>query len=328
MRKKENFDKKIFEKYLKNTCSQGELEILLEKLNDSSDQETEIWLKEIWNNNVRNNLKRNEAHDYFATYENFKTVLNTAKNRERFIRLKKRKNVILKFAAIVFLPIVIFSILKMVGNNTHDIYKETKNGERLSFHLDDGSNIDLNAASNLTIDKDYGIQKRELKLSGEAFFDVKHDTTCPFIVHCGKIDVRDIGTSFNIKSYEEDSYTSINVITGKVIVDIGTKHTLITPGQALVFNKNTNNYKIVNDQNQNSIGWTKQKLIFDNTPLPEVAKMLERWYGITVILKSDNKNDLTLSGTHQNESLASVAKVLKYTLKLDYIIQNDTLILK
>ncbi|HEY0176676.1 MAG TPA: FecR family protein, partial [Pedobacter sp.] len=95
----------------------------------------------------------------------------------------------------------------------------TKAGEQKIITLTDGSRIILNNASKLTYPSVFSRNKREVYLSGEAFFDVKHDSSRPFLVHASHLKVQVLGTSFNIKSYQADHHTTVSVATGKVGVN-------------------------------------------------------------------------------------------------------------
>lgn len=92
----------------------------------------------------------------------------------------------------------------------------TPKGKRSKISLPDGSQVWLNADSKLTYTEDFGEKKRELSLTGEAFFDVVKNPDKPFIIHVDKASVRVLGTSFNVKSYSSDASIETSVVSGKV----------------------------------------------------------------------------------------------------------------
>ncbi|MES1159390.1 MAG: FecR domain-containing protein, partial [Bacteroidota bacterium] len=153
-------------------------------------------------------------------------------------------------AAIVFVLAIAGVLLYSGGSHSKTIplpiaSKElvSKYGSRSYIELPDGSRLWLNAGSKVQYAAAFADGKRELTLSGEAYFDVKHDPAHPFIIHTGRLDVKVLGTTFNIKAYPGDSLTETTLIKGKVEVDFaGDIHSAIVlkPSEKLIVSTATN----------------------------------------------------------------------------------------
>ncbi|MBS1567234.1 MAG: FecR domain-containing protein, partial [Bacteroidetes bacterium] len=179
----------------------------------------------------------------------------------------------------------------------------TRNGWKSKIELPDGTQVWLNVGSRIKYDESYGRENRELTLTGEAYFDVAHDAKRPFILHTGKMDIRVLGTAFNVKAYPGDGVTEAALIKGSIEVTF--------PGrpQEMLILKPNDKISIVNNEVTNidtskaspasgrekpaimvssiqyvpadstivETAWVNNKLIFRSKPFEEVAKDIERW---------------------------------------------------
>lgn len=160
--------------------------------------------------------------------------------------------------------VVMLSVTMIAYNYRDSIFKPevtyqltvTSPGIKKEVLLPDQSVIYLNAASSLSVPSDFGDKKREVILIGEAFFKIHKDPSHPFIIHSGKILTTVLGTSFNIKAYEEDKNVEISVATGKVKVELHNKNGQLIQlansmihNQQLLFDKQLNRYliKVINN---------------------------------------------------------------------------------
>jgi ferric-dicitrate binding protein FerR (iron transport regulator) len=221
-------------------------------------------------------------------------------------------------------------------------------GERKNFQLPDGSIVILNAGSSIRIDGNYGTASRDIFLEGEAFFDVKHNQGLPFIVHTPAMDVKALGTAFNVKAYPGEKGTETSLLRGSVEVtlkkdndrklilkpnqkvqwgqqnpettaspsDAGNKKTGIKNGDALVTVLEKTDMGDVQET-----GWIENKLIFNDDALQDIAILLERWYGIKVVFEDDATKNYRFTGTFEKESLKMVLDVLKESRNFHYEIQ-------
>ena len=196
-------------------------------------------------------------------------------------------------------------------------------GQKTMVILPDSSLVWLNSGSSLKYNGDFNIKYRELVLEGEAFFDIKRNETKKFIVRTGILSVQVYGTSFNIKNYEDDNFQEITVSEGRIGIYNKTKELKqLIPGQQGILNKSTNQLTILKTEPQIVSSWKDNELRFDNTPLDEVVKYLERWYGVNINI------DATMVGKHnytfkiKTESLTEILEKIKVMTPIAYEING------
>lgn len=222
-------------------------------------------------------------------------------------------------------------------------------GERKNIQLIDGSVVTLNAGSNIKIDEKYGVVTRDVYLEGEAFFEVKHDSTLPFIVHTPVMDVKALGTSFNVKAYLNEKKTQTSLISGLVEVtlkEVNNYKMLLYPNQKIEWkhgdantpskdiatvNKNTTGYAIdslkkklvvTNAGDIKEIAWKENKLVFDDEAFEDIAMLLERWYGAKINFKDSFIRNYRFTGTYEKEDLNTVLDYLKESKSFNYTIES------
>jgi len=196
--------------------------------------------------------------------------------------------------------------------------EEHSTAEKKDIHLPDGSLIVLNHDSKIRYDQNFK-ENREVYLSGEAFFDVKPDASHPFVIHGNLSQTEVKGTSFIIRSYVEEGYDEINVTSGKVsfgeTVEKGNDLTI------LAGNKGTlQNGKIlqaaISDLNYNA--WLTEKIVFKNTKLKEVFKVLENCYNITVTAKNAKILNCEFTGEFEKSDINDILQVLSVSFDLSF----------
>lgn len=188
-----------------------------------------------------------------------------------------------------------------------------------SVIMPDNSTIWLNANSSISYSNLYNTSKRELKLSGEAFFQVSKNPQKPFIVHSGNLSTTALGTSFNISAYEKDQMVRVVLVTGKVAVDLkksfNDEHRVIlTSGKMIEFeNKNSKwSSSVINTASVTS--WRNSKLTFINEPLPDALRKIARYYQISIRFNEEELSHLHLDGTF--DAMQEKDRVLKTVLSI------------
>lgn len=154
-------------------------------------------------------------------------------------------------------------------------------GKIQAVNLPDKSTVWLNAASELQYAKNFS-ERRQVKLQGEAFFEVRHDAAHPFTVAAGELQTKVLGTSFNIKAYPAEETSTVSLITGTVEVSEQSEVlAVLQPSMKLQFNKQTHKAtKLALDTNV-VLAWRKGSLQFEGESLGNIAGALERWYGVS-----------------------------------------------
>ena len=197
-------------------------------------------------------------------------------------------------------------------------------GQKAKVFLPDNSGIWLNSGAILSYRTDFGITKRTVKISGEAFFDISRDESKPFCVQAGDIVVRVLGTRFNINSSVGNGNTSVSLLSGKVNVISAKNGNLIanlSPGQKVVIDNQTLNSHLSEcDVALESI-WQSEQLKIQMEPIAEVIRKMEYWYGVEIDLLSSDNDELYWF-TIKDQSIAEMLNLIDRITPIDYTI-ND-----
>ncbi|RRB07583.1 FecR family protein [Larkinella rosea] len=208
-----------------------------------------------------------------------------------------------------------------------------------TIRLSDGSEVILEPASRLLIKTGFGNVKREVQLTGEAFFQVTKNPEKPFLVYTGNVVTKVLGTSFRIKAYDADANVSVAVRTGKVTVfkqtaGQATRPTLsdeiiLTPNQQAVFVKADD--RLVKTLVEKPVMLSKpadnQPLEFSETPIPTVFSSLEKSYGVKMIFDPDLLKDCNLTGTLTNGSFYEKLTLVCETIQARYEVVDGQVVI-
>lgn len=213
-------------------------------------------------------------------------------------------------------------------------YKElyTNKGVKASLLLPDSSIVFLNSDTKIIYPDRFDSLTRNVKIEGEAYFKVVKDTLRPMIVTTGKgFAVRVWGTEFNLRANENDTEAQATLYNGKIdIIREKNGKVLITPVQpneTITVGKDNICTKVILNEPEKLMAWRDGKLIFDNTPLSEAAKMLERWYGVEVVVADKSILDFRFTSTFEQESIVQVMELLKIIAYIDYTIEGKRITL-
>lgn len=223
----------------------------------------------------------------------------------------------------------------------------TQYGKRVKATLPDGSVVFINAGSRLS----YTIgAKREVSLSGEAYFDVKHDNAHPFIVHAGSLRIVVLGTAFDVKAYKDDKCIETTLIRGRVsVIDeakpgkpivllpnekltVSTENVLVKKLKVAAKQQTADSAAVlpaVNAQVQMpdsgivETGWVNNRLNFKKEKFDDLARQLERWYNVKIIFDNDRYSDKKLTGTFAGQDIDEVMRALQYTQPFHYEMNSN-----
>lgn len=243
--------------------------------------------------------------------------------------------IITRIAAVLTLPLLAFTIWSLflqekpteLAQNEitwHEI--QSPAGMRSHVVLPDGTDLWLNAESKIKYGIPFTRENRQVELSGEAFLKVVKNENAPFIVNAGSASVKVLGTQFNVKAYPDEENLEIALAEGSVeftgtLADGKKATATMVPNDFLAMNITTGKVRLENKNLNKHISWVKNIIIFDETPMPEVAKTLERWYGVKVVVADAEINKYRFSTTFENESLFRVLELLELSspaIKIKY----------
>lgn len=268
---------------------------------------------------------------------------------------KRRRTILYRFAwptavAAACCAIAFFVIRnspeKKIAADTVQSEVCTKNGSKSKLLLPDGTEVWLNAGSRITYGNDFNKRDRQVSLEGEAFFDVAANADAPFIIHTKLVDITVLGTAFNVRAYANEKVAETALIRGSVEIKLHSspeKKIILKPEEKLIVrNDSTTLAKPVPvmtltqvhylDRRRDSTAmetlWLKNKLVFDEEPLEQVALKLERWYGVKVIILDEQLKNTAYSGVFEDEALQEVLYALQLTGNFHYTIRKKEVIIR
>lgn len=229
----------------------------------------------------------------------------------------------IKVAAILLFSVLLSLFYYTISHEKSEpsiVYKEkvAERGEKVRFILSDGTQVHLNSESRLEYPSTFDGPTREVRLAGEAYFDVAHDESRPFIVHTNEIITKVLGTSFDIRSYPEEE-VMVAVAEGKVaVLESGVTASEDNYGVVLEANQWTNytsgeqTFTTQTGDISTIIAWSEDVLFYENEELGDVAYHLERWYGVDITFTDEAIKDCIIRGEHRKETLENVLETITY----------------
>lgn len=236
-----------------------------------------------------------------------------------------------------------------IKTETPEIEVSTKNGNHSRIQLPDGSQVWLNAGSKLHYDKSFGGSQREVHLVGEAYFDVVKNPAKPFIINTATMQLRVLGTQFNVRCYANENTSEASLVHGSLEVyekKRGQKW-LLKPNEKIVVYNNLSvvnpgevkaprtesweNMPIVtlktltyneNDSVAVETAWTKSRLSFKDESFESVARKMERWYDAEFLFRDEKKKALRMQGTFTTETLEQALAALEFSFNFHYKIEK------
>lgn len=198
------------------------------------------------------------------------------------------------------------------------------------IRLQDGSTVLLNEGSRLDYPDEFKGKLREVNLTGEAYFDIKHDADRPFIVHTGKVNTIVLGTAFNIKAYPTQKEITVTVTRGRVKVGNGQEtFGIISPNESIAVNTTVNTFKQEKVNAEKVVEWKKEYLVMDDLSFEEAASLVSDRYHVNILFSKEGLKQCRISATFlNNESLEQVLTVITGVVSAGYSLQpNDQVII-
>ena len=229
-----------------------------------------------------------------------------------------------------------------------------RNGARNKMRLPDGSTVWLNSGSKLFYITDFKGATREVRLEGEGFFDITKNEQKPFIVHANNIDIKVLGTAFNVKAYAEDENVETTLYRGLVNItksdDSGFQPILLYPNQKLILPrknlveqtesktvasisssanaiaiKQIDSNKIENTRIETA--WMYNRLEFRGDRFDELSKKMERWFDVKIAFDDEGVKNLSFTGSFEKESVEQALTALKTANSFNYKIKNNEILI-
>ncbi|MBX2843788.1 MAG: FecR family protein [Flammeovirgaceae bacterium] len=225
----------------------------------------------------------------------------------------------------LFLMAVTFTYFILKSPESQDLTKsvyvlrETSPGMKSTIKLSDGTTVSLNSNTKLKAPERFLQNTREVFLEGEAYFQVKKDSRRPFIIHTDDMQIKVLGTSFNVRSFLDEAKIQVALGGGKVeahsnIVNNEAAYSIIlSPNEMLTYSKSINKLNKDTFDLDEIVGWKDDKIVFQKASFNKVVSKLQNWYGGQFIIEGRPNNETGFSSTFQGKSLLEVLQGMSST---------------
>lgn len=317
-----------------NECSNQELKEFKAWLSSPvSQSEVESWLAEHWANSaeIDSNTLIETLFQQIQDYE------KENKSKSGF-SLAEILKVYQKVAAFLLIPILGLGIWFAVNQLTQSSvqYSETiaPRGQKSKIVLADGTMVWLNSDTKIKYPGNFSKNQRDVYLDGEAFFEVTQNENQPFVVHTAGVNVKVLGTKFNVKAYSDEDQIETSLFEGKINLLINNSvspdaiEKEVVPGQSFVYSK-INQQLVPNRFPRDEIdGWKKNQLIFKDDTFSNLVRKVERWYNVKVLYDEKLFNDRRLTvELYEGERLERFMDIISLALSVDFKYEKGEIIL-
>lgn len=370
----------LLSKKIAGEATAEELELLRHLISGNPEWQTIMEnLQELWNSQpiTYNSRKQQQSEDAYLTHinrlkekvsdfeafeiatEGFTNVTTSLKTKKPFYRHWISYAAAAAVVAAVFLlnPFTNSSIKKNDAEAESPVNEITINpGSRSKIQLPDGSQVWINSGSKLTYHNSFNGSTREVQLDGEAYFDVVKDAEHPFIVHTSGIDIKVLGTAFNVKAYKAEPFIEATLIHGSIEVinknRPGAPKVMLKPHEKLVYNKfpeadprdqradavipsESDAYSItIKPLNKNiadidivETAWVYNKFSFEDERFEDLAHKMERWYNVKISIENEKLKNHRVSGSFVNETAEEAMKELQFLIPFRYSVKNNEIVI-
>jgi transmembrane sensor len=349
----QNFYLELITRYLDNSATEEEAGMLLEWIKDRKENmDLFVRTRDIWSKT--NLLTKADTETEFALLRfKHKFVDNRKETKSSGSFIARYRNIAAILIIVVLSGVLLLKFLNDYKRQSEIVYNETvvPAGQKGRLILSDGTKISLNSGTRIKYPSNFDQKTRDVYLQGEAYFEVAHNKSKPFFVHSGKMTVKVLGTSFNVKSYPEENKIETTLVSGSVEIfetkqNQSNKISTLQPNQQAVYDKTNGKVSIKEFENnqlsetkiqpkqivsqtlkvtktspriETIIEWKDQKLIFEDETLDQMAQKLTRWYGKSVHIGSEGLKFNRYSGKFiYNETIYQVLEVISLTTDIKY----------
>lgn len=330
-------NKEIIKKYLNNQCTLAELEQVIRWAKTAVlENEGEKWGLENWKDlEVEDDL---DDEKFDILFDKIQQKINsdvgvnrsTESETERltiFTKWLTRVAAILMIPVLGFLFYTLYEIkvdsVRYAGLAVDSLEIAAPIGSRTVVHLSDGSEVHLNYGSKLKYPQVFIGDTREVSLTGEGYFKVAHNPEKPFIVSTGEMKVKALGTTFNVLAYADNPIVETTLVEGKVVLELNENETKVkpigtmVPGQHTSYNLATGKISSTYGKVKNYVSWKDGKLVFEDTPISQVAEKLGRMYNVEIELEDEIK-DYYYTVTFVDEPLFQILDLMAIATPIIY----------
>jgi transmembrane sensor len=326
---KETIDIQVLMRYLDGNGSYEDI-CIVKQWFTNAESEHELYEKclQFWDGiSLEPNIKEySEAHILDHIHHKIKIeeaiFLNETKPKIRVI------NYLIRIAAILFIPVLVASLVFYFQNKSFrnvESYSEihAPYGTRTDFCLPDGSTGRLNGGSSLKFPTQFSGKTRDVKLTGEAYFNVISNHKKPFVVSTKNIVTKVFGTTFNVMAYADEQITEVTLKSGQIEVFKKTNNIIksigiLKPDESCIYNLHSDSSEILSINSTEKLSWLDGKLTFKYEPFEEVVRKINRWYNVNIVIMDKFLDSYSYYGTFKDETLEEVLRLLQFTAPIRY----------
>lgn len=318
----------ILARYLNNECSEEDLNRISEWLGESDEHVQQLFKMEEVYHLGKSGYMLDESFIDRAERRLDKRLKEETERKQKIFRLRN----VMKYAAVIAV------LLMATSGLTYWVYQTASSNEMVravssasgvrELLLPDGTKVWLNKASSLQYPRHFAENERGVYLEGEAYFEVTRNKQKPFIVRSEAMSVKVLGTSFNFKCSKDCRVAETTLISGEVEVRGNKEEGLIvlSPGQKAELNKTTRRLQVKQVDAEMDAVWHNDLIPFTQATVFDIAKVLERFYNVKIILSPEVSTSKTYSGVlKKKDKIESVLNSLKNTIPIRYKIVDDNI---
>lgn len=299
---------------------------------------------------IQNNKNESEEINSISTSNKKSGVI---KFLLRFSKVAAILIVCLSGAYFIYQKATSYSFNKTASNEIPWQIQQTSKGGKSTITLSDGTKVIMNADSRLKFPHSFNGATREVYLTGEAFFNVAHNSSMPFIIHTDKINIKVLGTEFNVKSYPDDSTSETTLIHGLIEVTLKDRpddRIILKPKEKLIVSNKTEekssseikktspvhsaellisslHYISKSDSAVVETSWVDNKLVFQDESFGKLAEDMGRKYDVDIQFKNDAIKKYRFTGIFEKETVTEALDALQLTEKFKYNVDGTTIII-
>ena len=318
-------------KFLQNRCNKEELQNVIRWVKtEESTKAGEDWGWENWQ--ATEDVKSGSDEKFSLLFDKIQNTIDCNRFKKGTSRITLYAKWLSRVAAVILLPLLTVFLLHVskfdlqeleVVNRTDTLEVVSPIGARTVVYLSDGSVAHLNYGSRLKYPGQFRGARREVQLIGEGFFEVAHNPKKPFIVQTKELNIKAVGTSFNVCAYPENDIIETTLAKGKVILEQRIENNELinigsmVPNQYVVFNKKTKQIKSIIGEIKKYISWKDGILIFEDTSMKDVSSKLSKMFNVDIEIE-DEVLDYVYTVTLQDEPLYQILDLMAIATPIDY----------
>lgn len=361
----------LYAKKLAGEASETELQELQEYLRSNPDEQ---YFQEIfsnwWDSRQTPGTVTHTSQDEHFQYIIQQSASNTNEDAAPVINIRKRRRWVSIAAAAVLVGAISFGAWKFspvkktetaAAKQLQENEIVAKRGTKSKLLLPDGTQVWLNSDSKLIYNSSFDDTLREVTLDGEAYFDVVKDPKRPFIVHTSGINIRVLGTAFNVKSYAQEATIEATLVHGLIEVEKTNEpkssRIILHPNEKLIFNKPLAKVaakepdkessltaaggkelkpqlisinplpRNSTDSNRIETSWVYGKLLFEGDSFRDLALKMERWFNVKISFKNNKVSNYRFGGVFENENIEEALNYLQMVHAFHYSIKGNDVVI-